>query len=83
MRQSGILAAAELYALDHNIGRLADDHRQAKRLADGLGQFPALTVTVPDTNIVFVGAAADIALAFGADLATCGIGIIDIYSQQR
>jgi threonine aldolase len=35
MRQAGIVAASALYALDHNVERLADDHRRARRLADG------------------------------------------------
>ena len=35
MRQAGIVAAAGLYALDHNVDRLADDHRRARRLAEG------------------------------------------------
>jgi threonine aldolase len=35
MRQAGIVAAAGLYALDHNVARLADDHARAARLADG------------------------------------------------
>ena len=38
MRQSGIVAAAGLYALDHHVERLADDHRRARRLADGLAE---------------------------------------------
>ena len=38
MRQAGIVAAAGLYALDHNIERLADDHARARRLADGLSE---------------------------------------------
>ncbi|MGH3743986.1 MAG: threonine aldolase family protein [Mycobacteriales bacterium] len=48
MRQAGILAAAGLYALDHHLGRLADDHERARRLADALG------LARPDTNIVAV-----------------------------
>jgi threonine aldolase len=36
MRQAGIVAAAGVYALEHNIGRLADDHQRARRLAEGL-----------------------------------------------
>jgi threonine aldolase len=48
MRQVGILAAAGLYALDHHVARLADDHVRAKRLADELG---ADRDSV-DTNIV-------------------------------
>ena len=35
MRQAGIVAAAGLYALDHNVERLADDHDRARRLAEG------------------------------------------------
>lgn len=83
MRQSGMLAAAGSYALDHNVARLADDHRRARRLAEGLGQFGALKVTAPDTNIVFVGVAADIAEAFGAHLAASSIGVTGGYGQQR
>ncbi|GAC1516066.1 MAG: GntG family PLP-dependent aldolase [Gemmatimonadaceae bacterium] len=52
MRQSGILAAAALYALDHHVGRLADDHALASELAalvDGAGGTRAVP---PDTNIV-------------------------------
>jgi threonine aldolase len=41
LRQSGIASAAMLYALDHNVERLADDHARAKRLAEGIGVDPA------------------------------------------
>jgi len=54
MRQAGLLAAAGLYALDHNVARLVDDHRNAERLAHGLSDIPALTVEAPQTNMVFV-----------------------------
>ena len=40
MRQAGVIAAAVLYALDHNVERLADDHRRARRLAEGIGLDP-------------------------------------------
>jgi threonine aldolase len=53
LRQAGICAAACLYALDHNIDRLAEDHANARRLARGLGQVPGLTVEEPETNLVF------------------------------
>jgi len=53
MRQAGLLAAAALYALDHHVERLADDHALAKRLADGLATIAGIAVTAPDTNIVF------------------------------
>ena len=54
MRQSGILAAAGLYALEHNRDRLADDHRRARRLAEDAGKITGLSVGVPDTNIVML-----------------------------
>jgi threonine aldolase len=53
MRQAGICAAACLYALDHNVDRLADDHANAKVLARGLAQIPGITVEEPETNLVF------------------------------
>ena len=53
MRQAGICAAACLYALDHNVDRLADDHANAKALARGLAQIPGFVVEQPDTNLVF------------------------------
>jgi threonine aldolase len=54
MRQSGILAAAGLFALEHNRERLADDHRRARVLAEGAGRIPGLSVGRPDTNIVMM-----------------------------
>jgi threonine aldolase len=53
-RQAGLLAAAALHALDHHVDRLADDHANARRLADGLQGLPGVTVQTPQTNIVFV-----------------------------
>ncbi|MGF6967192.1 threonine aldolase [Paraburkholderia sp. WC7.3g] len=53
MRQSGVLAAACLYALDHNVERLADDHANAQLLADGLAQIDQVTVQSHATNMVF------------------------------
>jgi threonine aldolase len=50
MRQAGILAAAGLYALDHHLERLADDHENARLLAERLGVDPASV----ETNIVVV-----------------------------
>ena len=54
MRQSGGLAAAASYALDHHIDRLADDHALARRLAAGLADIDGLQVETPQSNIVFV-----------------------------
>jgi threonine aldolase len=53
LRQAGVCAAACIYALDHNISRLADDHANAKLLARGLAQIPGITVEEPETNLVF------------------------------
>ncbi len=53
LRQAGICAAACLYALDHNIDRLAQDHDNARLLARGLAQVPGVTVETPQTNLVF------------------------------
>jgi threonine aldolase len=54
MRQAGILAAAGLYALEHNIERLADDHTNAANLSRGLSRIAQLKVATPQTNIFYV-----------------------------
>lgn len=54
MRQAGICAAACLYALDHNVDRLALDHANAQRLAAHLAKLPGLDVQTPETNLVFI-----------------------------
>lgn len=56
MRQAGILAAAGIYALDHMVDRLAEDHQRAERLAKGLAEINGLTLVKgsPQTNMVFV-----------------------------
>lgn len=59
MRQSGVLAAAALYALDHHVQRLADDHAHARRLAQGLEGLRGVKVVPPQTNMVFVDLAPD------------------------
>lgn len=53
LRQAGICAAACLYALDHNVDRLAEDHGNAQRLARRLSQIQGLSVETPETNLVF------------------------------
>jgi threonine aldolase len=83
LRQVGILAAAGLYALEHNVERLADDHANAKFLAEGLASFEQLKVTMPDTNIVFVEADSKIAADFSAYLAARGIGITSSYGATK
>jgi threonine aldolase len=71
MRQAGILAAAALYALDHHVERLAEDHRHAQVLAEAVRATPGLTLDPPevDTNLVWfrvdpaLGTAKDVAAA--------------------
>ncbi|MCK1541524.1 threonine aldolase family protein [Bradyrhizobium sp. 147] len=53
MRQAGICAAACIYALDHHVERLADDHANARALARGLSQIAGIEVQEPETNLVF------------------------------
>jgi threonine aldolase len=55
LRQSGMLAAAGLYSLEHNVGRLAEDHANALRLAEGLAQVPGISCDPGSvqTNMVF------------------------------
>jgi threonine aldolase len=54
MRQAGLLAAAALYALDHNVERLAEDHENARRLADEIAELPGIKLDpeTVETNIV-------------------------------
>jgi threonine aldolase len=55
MRQSGILAAAGLYALDHHVERLADDHANAALLSERIREIPGVRLMAPrpETNIVY------------------------------
>jgi threonine aldolase len=53
MRQAGICAAACVYALDHHVDRLAEDHANARALARGLSQIDGVEVQPPETNLVF------------------------------
>jgi threonine aldolase len=59
MRQSGIIAAAGLHALDNNVERLADDHERARRLAEGLAEIPGVELDPAsvETNIVIFSVA--------------------------
>ena len=59
MRQAGILAAAGIYALDHHVDRLREDHENAKSLALGLKEIRGITLRLEDveTNIIICGVA--------------------------
>jgi threonine aldolase len=56
-RQSGIVAAAGLYALDHHVERLAEDHANARLLAEGLAELPGVELdpATVESNIVIFG----------------------------
>lgn len=74
MRQAGILAAAALYALDHHVTPLAQDHHHAQRLAEALGQSTWAQVPVPpETNILFAAVKGRTASEAVAKLASQGI----------
>jgi threonine aldolase len=84
MRQSGILAAAGLHALDHHIDRLADDHRRARRLADQAATLPGVSAVNPDTNIVMLDLDPDApdAHALAARLADHGVLLIPFAARR-
>ena len=64
MRQAGILAAAALYALDHHVERLADDHRRAQRFRTALRDVPGIAFPLGSpTNIVYLDVSDAFALA--------------------
>jgi threonine aldolase len=82
MRQAGVLAAAGIYALDHHVARLAEDHALAKRFADGLQGIDGLQGEAPQTNIVFVdltGAARDKSADFIPFLKSRGVLATGLY----
>ncbi len=54
MRQAGVLAAAGLHALEHHVARLAEDHANARLLAELTAEAPHVAVEVPETNIVMI-----------------------------
>jgi threonine aldolase len=86
MRQAGILAAAALYALDHHVERLADDHANAKFLAHAIADLPGLHTDPADTetNIVYF----DVADSVGTAQALCdrlrarGVWMLSVAPQR-
>jgi threonine aldolase len=72
MRQVGVLAAAGLYALQHHVVRLAEDHDNAQYLAQGLRAL-GLSAEPPQTNVVYVDIPAAHIAALTEHLATLGI----------
>jgi threonine aldolase len=86
MRQAGIIAAGALYALEHNVARLAEDHQHARILAEAIRETPGLKLhpDVVDTNIVIFEVDAELgtAAAFCARLRDEGV-LMNATSPQR
>jgi threonine aldolase len=83
MRQAGIVAAGALWALDHNVARLAEDHANARALAEGLAQIDGVEVdpTAVETNIVFFAVADPAGLV--AALAADGVEVSQVDDRIR
>ena len=85
MRQAGVLAAAGIYALDHNVRRLADDHANAQAFAAGLQGIEGLAVAPAQTNMVFVelvGPAKTRAAEFLPFLKARGVLVLGLYKLR-
>ena len=84
MRQSGILAAAGLVAVDGMRDRLGEDHANARRLAEGMADLPGLTVDLDavETNILFVTIEGRTPEEFAATLAADGVLTLDTGPDQ-
>jgi threonine aldolase len=82
MRQAGILAAAGLIALEEGPSLIAEDHRRARMLADGLGAMPGLRVATPETNIVMVDVLRGDATRLLAHLARKGVRALTVSAQR-
>jgi threonine aldolase len=78
MRQAGILAAAALHALEHNVDRLVEDHANARLLAERLSELPGLSVNLEkvQTNIVMVDLATWLPAAPDAAAALKAAGVL-------
>lgn len=76
MRQSGVLAAAGLYALEHNVARIAADHANADRLAAGLASMPGLQVEPAQTNMVFARLPAEQVAGLSEYLLRHGVAVL-------
>ena len=86
MRQAGLLAAAAIYALDHHVERLAEDHANARRLAEGLASMPGLDCDVArvETNIIRFEVKAEFMSAqeFARRCAEVGVLMFDDYPNR-
>ena len=80
MRQSGILAAAGLYALENNIDRLGEDHARARRLAEALDAMEAYSIDLGavQSNMVYINCKKDGAKNLVNSLAEQGVDVLDL-----
>jgi len=80
MRQSGVIAAAGLYALENNVDRLQEDHRRARKLAEALNEMPAFSIDLDtvQSNIVFIGTGKEKTKEVIAALSEQGVEILEI-----
>lgn len=83
LRQAGILAAAGLYALEHNVERLAEDHARAQQLAAALNGIEGVDAETPQSNIIFAHVDPAVAGRFAAFLAAAGIRCSGTEARQR
>jgi threonine aldolase len=84
LRQSGVVAATGIVALEQMVDRLAEDHANARRLADGLSQLPGLAVDPVETNIIMLHVAEQRIdpKAFVAGMAERGVKIGSPYGSR-
>lgn len=86
LRQSGMMAASAMYALDHHIDRLAEDHAHARALAEGIADLPSISVSLDEveTNMVFIHVCPEWGTAeqFAAALEAEGVKLYDIDARR-
>jgi len=83
MRQAGIVAAASLYALDHHIARLANDHARARRLAAGLAAAGMAVDAEVESNIVLIDVSPLAAKEAIDRVAAASVGLSDTVHPTR
>lgn len=82
MRQVGVLCAAALFALEHQLERLEEDHLLARRLAQGLSELPGFSVAPVDSNIVNIDHAHVPALQLVSRLMAQGV-LVNVVGPHR
>jgi len=84
MRQAGIIAAGALYAVEHNLKRLGEDHENANLLAEMISVLPGLSCIWPASNILMVEVTSPLLLAsqIVAELAKEGVLLFDLSEKH-